>query len=222
MSVDASKLAVAASPALLVFSATMVISFSVGTPEGLFLAPAIEHIPGRFLFIMLILLAPLSLLPRILVFAKKTTRKLQPLGELVRINKEQNTVLNKTIVWVIRPVQGIGISMIFAQRLLNLFEFSSDASLANVLLRPTLFIVNSALASILLCVVWALDDLDIRIYSSKSGEVRMAGNTIGTVLPIIFGVLGVYSLFQSSNFISALITVVEIAMVLYPPFLFLA
>ncbi|MCS4538670.1 MAG: hypothetical protein HYY67_07430 [Thaumarchaeota archaeon] len=206
----------AISPSFLVLLITLVISLVIDASEGLFLAPAREHIPLRFLLITSILLAPILILHRLLAFVKYAAEKQRTLVQLAIVNLDQSPNMGKVVGWVIRPLQGIGLSMIFAQRLLNLFEYSGTS--VDILLRPFLFILSSMLVSILLCVVWALDDLGVRIYSSKSGEVRMAGNGVGTVLPVVFGALGVYNLFQSSSFISALITVVEIAMVLYPPF----
>jgi hypothetical protein len=46
----------------------------------------------------------------------------------------------------------------------------------------------------------------------------MAGNSIGVILPLITGAIGITSLFHTSLPLDALIDLVEIVMVLYPPY----
>jgi hypothetical protein len=64
-----------------------------------------------------------------------------------------------------------------------------------------------------------LDDLGVRIYSVKTGEVRMAGTTVGTIFPLIAGAIVVAGLFHASLPADALIDLLEIVTVLYPPYL---
>ncbi|MBI3023654.1 MAG: hypothetical protein HYY68_08035 [Thaumarchaeota archaeon] len=217
-----SKLAVAVSPAMVVFISTVAISLALKSPEGLFLAHSREHILARFLLITAIFAVSVEALPKFLPSIAVWLRRKRFFGQLVKAKPAHGTDFSKTITWMIRPLQGIGLSMIFAQRLLNLFEVSAGASYVSILLRPTLFMVSTALVALLLSVVWTLDDLGGRIYNEKTGEVHMTGSTIGVVLPIVFGALGLYSLFQISSPAIALVTVIEIAMVLYPPYVLLA
>ncbi|MDV3293873.1 MAG: hypothetical protein LYZ70_06350 [Nitrososphaerales archaeon] len=213
------------SPALLVFAATMIVSLASDTSYAVFLAPSPAIIPVRFMLMTLILLVQLPLVPRIIsVIWKQATSRLF-LGEFVKRSSSRasdySRTTNMSIVWLVRPLQGIGLGMIFAVRLLNIFELSSSegASISVFILRPVFFVVSSALVALLLSVVWTLDDLGIRIYNAKTGEVRMAGASVGTILPILFGALGIYGLFQSSGGIaSGALIFVGIAMVLYPPF----
>jgi hypothetical protein len=83
-------------------------------------------------------------------------------------------------------------------------------------------VLGSLLVSVLLSFVWALDDLGIRFYNEKSEEVRTAGGTIGTILPIITGAFGIASLFQHADLISALTDLLGIGMILYPPYVVFA
>ena len=82
--------------------------------------------------------------------------------------------------------------------------------------------MSTILVSILLSVLWALDDLGIRLYNRKTGEVRTAGSSVGTVLPLVLGAIGVYGLFQGSQFEDALFSLAGICAVLYPPYVLFA
>ena len=44
-------------------------------------------------------------------------------------------------------------------------------------------------------------------------------STIGIILPLIAGTIGIANIFQRTFFIDALIDLVEIVMILYPPYL---
>lgn len=217
-------LAILLFPAILILVVTIAIAISFG-PDitwNMFLTHAKERLPIRFVFITLILLAPISSLSRLLGLIGRSASSEMFFGELVKAEAVYKKNISKSIIWLLRPLQGIGLSMIFAQRLLDLFQFSAGSSPAIILLRPTLFILSSLLVSLLLSLVWALDDLGIRIYNRRGGEVHTAGASIGTILPIVFGALGIYNLFHAMPAVNALMTVVGIAMVLYPPYVIFA
>jgi hypothetical protein len=82
-----------------------------------------------------------------------------------------------------------------------------------------LLLLGVALTSIFLSMVWTLDDLGVMIYNQKTGEVHMAGSRIGTVLPLITGGIGVSHLFHANFSLASLITLLQISMVLYPPYI---
>ncbi len=130
-----------------------------------------------------------------------------------------NRDLSTFTAWIARPIQGISLSLIVAERFLSFLEASITGPLAAILLRLSLFVIGGALTSLFLSLIWTLDDLGVRIYNSKTGEVRTAGSTVGTILPLITGAIGVSSLFHTSLASDAIVDLLEIVMVLYPPYI---
>jgi hypothetical protein len=210
------------SPAIVVLAATFVVSFSVGTAEGLFLVQSNARTSVRFLAITTILLVPLPILPPLIAFAGKRLADEGFLGRLVKGEMRSSDEFRKSLLWIIRPLQGIGMSMLFSNQFLNLFRNFSEASFLNAVISPILFIVVSMPISILFSVIWSLDDLGIKLYHKQSGEVRLVGSYVGTILPVIFGAIGIYSLFQRSSPTGALLFLVLMVMVLYPPYVLFA
>jgi hypothetical protein len=210
------------SPAIVVLVATFVVSFSVGTAEGLFLVQSNFRTLVRFLAITTILLVPLPILPPLIAFAGKRLTHEGFLGRLVKGEMRNSGHFRKSLLWIIRPLQGIGMSMLFSNQFLNLFRNFSEASFLDALIRPILFMVVSVPISILFSVIWSLDDLGIKLYHKQSGEVRLVGGYVGTILPVIFGAIGIYSLFQRSSPTDGLLFLVLMVMVLYPPYVLFA
>jgi hypothetical protein len=210
------------SPAIIIFVATMIVSFYAGTAEGLFLIQSRIRTLVRFVVITTILLLPLPILPRLITFVGKKLRDEGPLGRLVKDEMGRSVQFSKYLLWVIRPLQGVGMSMIFSNQLLNLFRTYPEASFLGALIRPVLFIAISVPISILFSTIWTLDDLGIKLYQKKTREVRLVGSYFGTILPVVSGALGIYSLFQRSPPMDALIMVILIVIVLYPPYLMFA
>ena len=216
------RMRVAVLPALFVLILTLIISFLTGHPEDLFLTRSVWVIPVRFVMVTLMLLAPVLLLPSLLAIVGNIAKNEKFFGQLVKTSMKNNEGLSKLVAWVLRPLQGIALSMIFAERFLNLLEFSVGASIAQHLARLTLFVIASVLVSLFLSAIWALDDLGVKFYYNRTSEVRTAGSSVGTVLPLIAGAVGVSSLFHLSSPVDALIGLVGIVMVLYPPYLLFA
>lgn len=75
------------------------------------------------------------------------------------------------------------------------------------------------MTSILLSFFWSLDDLEIRRHNEKMGEVKMIGKYIGVLLPILFGLYGMFGLFKSHEHLPAIQYIAQMVIVLYPPFL---
>jgi hypothetical protein len=173
----------------------------------------------RFVIVTLILIAPILLLPRLLTLVRKLTKSDQIFGQLVRVKTSIHSKLDEFVAWCLRPLQGIALSMVFAEKFLELLEFSVGSSYAGVLARLILFVVGSALVSLFLSAIWMLDDLGVMAYNKKTGELRMAGSIVGIALPLVSGAIGVSSLFHRSSAIEALTDLVGITMVLYPPYM---
>jgi hypothetical protein len=209
---------VALSPALAVLILTLAISFVSGHPRDLFLTSSIRGIAARFAMSTLALVLPIWSLPWFIGLTGKVAKNYSWLGELARSTATINTELTKTVVWVLRPVQGISLSLIVAERFLTFPESSTGTLDRAILIRVSLFVVGGALTSVFLSLVWTLDDLGIRFYNVKTGEVHMAGNSIGTILPLITGAIGITSLFHTSLPLDALTDLIEIVIVLYSPY----
>jgi hypothetical protein len=207
---SALRVAISVSPALLILVLTVMISLMTGHPNGLFLSRSIKGVLIRFVLVTLIFVAPVLILPHLLAVVVNMEKNGGPFGQFVRAASYQE--LSKPDAWVLRPLQGIGLSMIFAERLVNFLEFLPA--------RLVLFFMGSVLVSLFLSVVWALDDLGVRIYNRKTGEVHMAGKSIGIVLPLITGAIGISSLFHLSSPADAWAELLEIVMVLYPSYVF--
>jgi hypothetical protein len=217
------KIAIAVMPAVFVLVLTMVISFVTGHPEDLFLTRSIRIIPIRFVVLTILLAAPILALPRLLTFTSKITKNRGVFGlELVRSNTNVDRELSKLVVWALRPLQGISVSLILAERFLGLLEFSTGVSYPRFLVSIALLFMGGAFTSVFLSVVWAFDDLGVKIYNSKTAEVHMTGSSIGTFLPLITGAIGVFGLFHTNLPMDALTDLLEIVMVLYPSYVFFA
>jgi hypothetical protein len=217
------RIAVAVSPAVFVLGLTLAISLLTGHPEGLFLTRSIRGITPRFVILTLILVAPIFILPRLLTITWNVAKNRSVFGqELVKVSVSTDRELDKPVAWALRPVQGISLSLILAERFLSLLEFSIGVSYTRLLIYIALFLMGGVLTSIFLSVVWAFDDLGVKIYNSKTGEVHTAGSSVGTFLPLITGAVGVSGLFHTNLPMDALIDLLEIVMVLYPSYVFFA
>lgn len=166
----------------------------------------------RFILVTLTLVAPIFILPNLLPRVANTAKNEGPFGQFVKGTLDSYQGLSRLNAWVLRPLQGIGLSILFAGRLLGFLEFLP--------VRLVLFIIGSALVSLLLSLVWALDDLGVKIYDRRTGEVYTVGSKVGIVLPLVTGAVGISSLFHLSSPLDALTELFEIIMVLYPPYVF--
>ena len=210
------------SPAIVVLVATFVVSFSAGTAEGLFLVQSNVRTLVRFLVITMILLVPLPILPTFIAFLGKRLTDEGFLGRLVKGEMRSGVQFRKSLLWIVRPFQGIGMSMLFSNQFLNLFRTFPEASFLDALIRPILFIVVSVPISILFSAIWSLDDLGVKLYLKQNGEVRLVGSYVGTILPVVSGALGIYSLFQHRSPVDALLFLLLMVVVLYPPYVLFA
>ncbi len=76
----------------------------------------------------------------------------------------------------------------------------------------------TVLVSLLLSTLWTLDDLGIRYFNRKDYEIKMVGKYVGTLMPIVFGLYGVFSLFGQFSKTQALVYLFQMVVILYPPF----
>jgi hypothetical protein len=72
--------------------------------------------------------------------------------------------------------------------------------------------------SLLLSTLWTLDDMGIRYVNRKDQEIKMIGKYIGTLMPIIFGFYGIFSLIADYSARQVFIYLFRTVLILYPPF----
>lgn len=208
------KTALTAWPAIIVLALTFAVSLLTGHPPDLFLADSASEMFVRFAYVTTCLLAPIALMPWTLALGGKAVKKLgQPVKDLKSIRIE----LPKFHMWILRPAQGIALSMILAERFLDIVWYSAGAP-SQTLVRLTFFTTGGILTSLFLSAVWSLDDLGVKIYADKSGEVRTIGGSVGVIFPLIGAAVGVSSIFHYASLTEAVIEILQIFTVLYPPY----
>jgi len=70
--------------------------------------------------------------------------------------------------------------------------------------------------SLLLSILWTFDDLGITYFSRKNQEIRMMGKYVGTLIPVLFGFCGAFSLLSRFPTEQALLCLIQIVVILYP------
>jgi len=212
-------------PALAILLATLVISTFI--TEFTFTSgfAAFGKTLFRFLRLSALLTLPLFLLPRICSllegFFNHGSR------QLIQVQEERNLSIHPLKNWILRPFQGIGLSMLIATKLLSFLQiYTGDRITLETVLpaghfNPGRFLSATAIAiivSLLLSFLWTLDDLGVRHYNRKAKEVRMIGKYLGLVLPVFFGFYGILSLFENNTRLLAAQYIAQMVVVLYPPF----
>ena len=130
--------------------------------------------------------------------------------------------------WLFRPFQGIGIAFLFRTKLLGMLQLIAGPSVPTSLVisrgggfGTNRFLLTSAITvfvALFLSVLWTLDDMGIRYFNERDHELKMVGKYVGTVMPVIFGVYGVYGLMANYPAAEALLNIVRTVIILYPPF----
>jgi hypothetical protein len=183
----------------------------------------------RFVRLTLVLTIPILLLPFVCskmkgIFNTKYRR-------LMQIQEEAGLNLDRLQVWLLRPLQGIGLSMLIATKFVGVLQLYLGTPIPGRVIVPTgqfnlvrFLSANSILflTSLLLLFLWTVDDLGIRQVNKKSGEVKMIGRYVGLLLPVIFGVYGLLTLFGESARSLAIWYIIQMVLVLYSPFVMLA
>jgi len=76
--------------------------------------------------------------------------------------------------------------------------------------------------SLLLSVLWTLDDMGIRYFNRKDQELKMIGKYVGTLMPLIFVLYGMFGLLATYPPDQAFAYAFKIVVALYPPLAFFA
>jgi len=179
----------------------------------------------RFVRISVILTLPLILLSHTCTIMRNLLNRRN--RQLVQIQEERNRAINHLSGWLLRPLQGIGLSMLISTKFLGFLQIYMGSTVNASIIVPTgqfnlgRFLsatVVLVLTSLLLSFLWTLDDLGIRYYNKKTGEVKMIGKYLGLLLPIFFGFYGIINLLENYVQSSAVWYVTQMALILYPPF----
>jgi hypothetical protein len=148
-------------------------------------------------------------------------------GVLIQIEGKQELEIHPIKHWLFRPFQGIGIGLLFATKLLGVLQIvTGSTATASILLhrgqfQPGRLLVVTGitiLVSLLLSTLWTMDDLGIRYFNRKDYEIKMLGKYVGTLMPTVFGLYGVFSLFGEFSKMQAFIYLIQMIVILYPPF----
>jgi heme A synthase len=212
-------------PALIILLITLVVSAFISEFTFAFGLKALWKIIFRFLRLSFLLTLPLFLLPVICSlmqgFFNRGSR------QLIQVHEGRASVISPLKNWVLRPLQGIGLSLLIATKLLTLLgiytgnKITIDTVLPSGQFSVAHFFggtVTGIAVSLLLSCLWTLDDLGIRHYNTKTREARMIGKYLGLLLPIFFGFYGIIKLFDNNSQVLVAQYIAQMVIVLYPPF----
>jgi len=212
-------------PALVILLATLIISTFLTEFTFNFGLKAMWKTLFRFLRLSLLLTLPMFLLPGICSVLEGVFNREK--RYLIQVQEDHDTGFHPLKNWIIRPFQGIGLSMLLATKLLAFLEIYTGSKITvDTVLPPGKFdparlissIAIGIVVSLLLSFLWTLDDLGVRHYNRKTREVRMIGKYIGLLLPIFFGFYGIISLFDNNTQILVAKYIAQMVVILYPPF----
>ena len=208
-------------PAFLIFSFSIIFSFYLGGQAVSEFWRVAYRILLRFFRYTLFLCLSLYFLRPIYRFILEKGQE-----ALIQIDHPGKVTSHRLKNWLFRPFQGIGIGFLFATKLLALIETlsgpftnSSPPLIAGhyQLGRLLLVITITIIISLLLSTLWTLDDMGIRYYNRRDHELKMIGKYVGTLMPLIFGLYGLFSLLAHYPRGSTLLHVFRIILAFYPP-----
>jgi len=219
------RLSKEAVPAFLIL--VLSIAFSIFSGEFAFLRGWEALYLGvlRFFRMSLFLCLPLILLPSIFHNLGSLISKRKKV--FIQIKRRQKLEIRPLKHWLFRPFQGIGIGLLFATKLLGILQIVTGSTATASIMLPQgkfqpgrLLVVTgiTILVSLVLSTLWTFDDLGIRYFNRKDYEIKMVGKYVGTLMPIVFGLYGVFSLFDQFSKMQALTYLFQMIVVLYPSF----
>ena len=213
------------SPAILILILTIFLSIFLGEFTFLKGSEAIYKGLLRFFRITLLLCLPLYLLfPIFRGLGRIVQRKEEA---FLQVKEKQDLEIHPVKHWLLRPFQGIGIGLLFGMKLLAVLQVMTGTTATASLLTPIgqfqfgRFLIVSGITivfSLLLSTLWTLDDMGIRYFNRKNHEIKMIGKYAGTLMPILFGFYGTFSIFSEFQKTEALLYLFQVAVILYPPF----
>jgi len=209
----------------------LTISLSVFLGDFTFLKGSEAIYKGffRFFRITFLLCFPLYLL--LLIFGRLGKVAQGKDNAFLQMKEKQDLKIHPVKHWLLRPLQGIGIGLLFGAKLLSVLQVMTGEAATVSLLIPTgqfqfgRFLIVSGitiLVSLLLSTLWTLDDMGIRYFNRKNHELRMIGKYMGTVMPVLFGFYGILSFLGEYSRTEALLYLFQVVVILYPPFAILS
>jgi hypothetical protein len=210
------------SPALTVLFFSILFSYFFGSITPITGREVLLRALIRFIRFALLLCLPLYVLLPIYRFVVARMRE-----KLLQTEKRRDPSLQPIKHWIFRPLQGIGIGLLFETKLLAALQI-----ITGVTAQPFLFFSRgqfqlgrmlvisgiTVVISLLLSTLWTLDDVGIRVVNQKDQEIKMIGKYVGTLMPILFGFYGIFGLIADYPARQAFIFLFRIALILYPPF----
>ncbi len=210
-------------PGLAILLATMLIAGFVAEFTFTSGEAAFGYTFFRFLRLTLNLSIPLLLLPALCAWVQYYLN--WGPGRLIRIKAdEQDESFSPFRAWAVRPLQGIGLLMLMATHFsLPLARYLggilTGAGVPSALPPGELTMgrfLNVGVTSLLLGFVWTMEDLGIRHFNRKTVEIRRVGKYLGSILPILTGFYGVYSLFKDEPTSLAIFSLAQRVIIFYP------
>ncbi len=64
--------------------------------------------------------------------------------------------------------------------------------------------------------------MGIRYFNKRDHELKMVGKYVGTLMPLVFGVYGIFGLMVNYPVAEALLNIMRTVIILYPPFVLFA
>lgn len=212
-------------PAILILIFTIFLSVFLGDFTFLKGSEAIYKGLFRFFRITLFLCLPFYFLFPVFGWLRKVVQRKK--SAFLQVEEKQDLEIRPVKHWLLRPLQGIGIGLLFGTKLLSVLQVVTGTTASASLLIPKgqfqfgrFMVVTgiTVLISLLLSTIWTLDDMGIRYFNRKNHEIRMIGKYMGTVLPVLFGFYGILSLFGEYSRTETLLYLFQIVVILYPPF----
>ena len=205
----------------------LAISLSVFLGEFTFLKGPEAIYKGLFRFFRLTLLLclPVYLLSPVLWMLGSVLRNKNE--AFVEIKEKQELGIHHVKHWLLRPFQGIGIGLLFRTKILWVLQIATGSAASPALLIPKgqfevgRFLIISGitiLISLLLSMLWTLDDMGIRYFNRRNHEIKMIGKYVGTFMPVLFGFYGAFNILSQFQVAQTLLYLIQIAVILYPPF----
>src|SRR4030043_1392562 len=205
-------------PAILILILTIFLSVFLGDFTFLKGSEAMYKGLFRFFRITLFLYLPFYFLLPVFGWLRKVVQRKN--SAFLQVEEKQDLEIRPVKHWLLRPLQGIGIGLLFGTKLLSVLQVVTGTTASASLLIPKgqfqfgrflVIAVITIFVSMLLSTIWTLDDMGIRYFNRKNHEIKMIGKYAGTLMPVLFGFYGVFSLFSEFQKTEALVYLFQVA-----------
>ncbi len=206
-------------PALAVLLVTILTATFLREFTFTFGSKAAVVILERFFRLFLNFAVPILLLPVLCAVAQKLLNR--HTRHLVLVGEQEDRGFRALQNWVIRPLQGIGLVLFVGGRFFSMLRHVNSSLVGTTPHSPGEFTwertMNLAITSLLLSFLWTMDDLGLRHYNRKTGEIRMLGKYLISILPVVTGFYGMYRYFQNQPPLAAVLMIAQMIIIFYPP-----